>query len=426
MKNLFLISDLHIWWDNLLDYCDFEDDLIKFLKSLESYSTDTELILVWDIFSMWEISWVEWFWKLQVIIESHQLLFNQFKNTGSKITISLIVWNHDMELLTDIKFKVLLKDYNINLIKTQYAKRQIWWKKIRIEHWNQLDMNNAYEKWGSVEKLPIWYYFNRNLINKIEGIFTNEHSKWLKWFINVHPHSNVPIWLFSNYFYRQMNPFLRYSILPFILLLTFSFITLILSLLQKYNIINWSFFIKWFSSTFWIVWNIIDFIIFIDIVFIVSFLTIWVPIYLLIFDFIKVVKSYNLPISKVESKKLQISKIRELIKNQSSYDIFIFGHTHEPNLHYDKIDWKKKIIINTWTWLKSFRRIKTWFRYIPPVFVATQDLNYFRIYENNWKVTIQYKQNHKPLKNKFTILERLVTLWSKYNLKPRFKSRINL
>lgn len=426
MKNLFLISDLHIWWDSLLEHCDFEQDLINFLRKLIDYQTETELILVWDIFSMWEITWYEGVWKLAKIISSHPKLFEQFKITGSVVKISMIVWNHDMELLTDIKFKILLKEYNINLIKTISTKRVVWWKKIRIEHWNQLDMNNAYEKWGSVDKLPIWYYFNRNLINKVEGIFTNDNSKWLRWFINVQPHSSVPIWFFSNYFYKQMNPFLRYSILPFIILITFSFIALILSLLQKYNLIDWYFFIKWFSSTFWIVWNVIDFIIFIDIVFIISFLIIWVPLYLLIFDFIKVVKSYNLPISKVESKKFQLNKIRELVKLNSNYDVFVFWHTHEPNLHYNKIDWRKKIIINTWTWLKSFRRIKTWFRYLPPVFIATQDLNYFRIFENDWKVTIQYKQNNKPLNNNFTILERLVTLWSKHNLKPRFKSKINI
>lgn len=426
MKNLFLISDLHIWWDNLLEFCDFEDDLILFLKKLQNYWSDAELLMVWDIFSLWEITLFEWVWKLEKIISSHPKLFEQFKLTWSMIKISLLVWNHDMELLTNIKFKVLLKEYNINLIKTQSTKRVVWWKKIWIEHWNQLDMNNSYEKWWSIDKLPIWYYFNRNLINKVEGIFTNDKSKWLKWFINVQPHNYVPIWFFSNYFYRQMNPFLRYSILPFVFLLTFSVITLILSYLQKYNLINWSFFVKWFSSTFWIVWNIIDFIIFIDIVFIVSFLIIWVPLYLFILDFIKVVRSYNLPLSKVESKKIQINKIRQLIKVHSNYDIFVFWHIHEANLHYDKIDWRKKIIINTWTWLKSYRRIKTWFRYIPPVFIATQDLNYFRIYDNYWKVTIQYVQNKKILKNKFTLLERLVTLWSKYNVKPKFKTRIHL
>src|SRR3712207_8346433 len=44
---------------------------------------------------------------------------------------------------------------------------------------------------------------------------------------SVTPLEEIPRWIISNYFYREMNPLLRYAVLPFLLLFAFSVINLI-------------------------------------------------------------------------------------------------------------------------------------------------------------------------------------------------------
>ena len=53
-KEYYFISDLHIGGDAELDICDFEPELIEFLKELEKKDINTELIIVGDVLGFWE------------------------------------------------------------------------------------------------------------------------------------------------------------------------------------------------------------------------------------------------------------------------------------------------------------------------------------------------------------------------------------
>ena len=88
-KEYYFISDLHIGGDGPLNECEFEQELIDFLISLES-KKDTELIIVGDLFGFWEISRVGDIEKLNYVLKTHKKLFNQFKKTGRKIKIIII------------------------------------------------------------------------------------------------------------------------------------------------------------------------------------------------------------------------------------------------------------------------------------------------------------------------------------------------
>ena len=52
----YFISDLHIGGEGNLMPCDFEAELIEFLQLLEGKTNSTELIIVGDAFSFWEMT----------------------------------------------------------------------------------------------------------------------------------------------------------------------------------------------------------------------------------------------------------------------------------------------------------------------------------------------------------------------------------
>ena len=55
----YFISDLHIGGDEALGVCDFEEELIEFLRNLAAQPEDNELLIIGDIFGMWEFTNIE-------------------------------------------------------------------------------------------------------------------------------------------------------------------------------------------------------------------------------------------------------------------------------------------------------------------------------------------------------------------------------
>jgi UDP-2,3-diacylglucosamine pyrophosphatase LpxH len=60
----FFISDMHIGGDGELRNCDFEEELIPFLKDLEQ-KDNSELIINGDAFGLWEFTTLEGMEKLE-------------------------------------------------------------------------------------------------------------------------------------------------------------------------------------------------------------------------------------------------------------------------------------------------------------------------------------------------------------------------
>ena len=133
----YFISDLHIGGEENFTACDFEAELIDFLKLLESNTNPTELIIVGDAFSFWEMTRTSPIAKLETIIQQYPKLFDQFKLTGEKIKITLIPGNHDYELACYPDYKSLLQIYNIDLEAKEVITRSLRGRTIWIEHGNQ-------------------------------------------------------------------------------------------------------------------------------------------------------------------------------------------------------------------------------------------------------------------------------------------------
>jgi UDP-2,3-diacylglucosamine pyrophosphatase LpxH len=80
----FFISDMHIGGDGELQSCDFEVELIDFLKQLER-KHGAELIINGDAFGLLEFTTLEGTEKLEALIKQQPRLFEQFRKTGEKV-----------------------------------------------------------------------------------------------------------------------------------------------------------------------------------------------------------------------------------------------------------------------------------------------------------------------------------------------------
>jgi len=72
-QNISSISDMHIGGDGELQNCDFEAELIEFLRWLEQ-KQDVELIINGDAFGLWEFTTLEGPEKLEALIEQQSRL----------------------------------------------------------------------------------------------------------------------------------------------------------------------------------------------------------------------------------------------------------------------------------------------------------------------------------------------------------------
>ncbi len=414
-KKYYFISDLHIGGDGPLNECEFEPELIIFLKKLEK-ERDVELIIVGDTFGFWEISKLENSNKLKYVLNTHKKLFNQFKKTGAKIKITIIPGNHDHELVCNKKYKFLLKKYNINLESKQYIIRSVAGKKIWIEHGSQQDEPTSFIPFDDKNYKPLGFHVAQKLL--IGAGKSSEVAKrpWIKDVESVTPDEAVPHWLFSNYFYKEMSPLLRYFLLPFILMLTLSFLILLFLVLQQFGVFP-GVSIYGPILKLGLVGRAIMVIITIDIILIIFLLLISVPLYLLIRDFKKALIRYHVIGDEgVKRNKYNtvIDYTRKLFK-KNGVDIFVTAHTH--NVSLEKIG--KKVLINTGTWLKRMRRIKNRFKYLPDIYYPSYELSYFKIYAHKNKVAIEYCKMPKKIKDlMLTPLERSLIVLRSKNVKP--------
>ena len=408
-KEYYFISDLHIGGDAALDFCDFENELIICLRELESKSGDTELIINGDIFGMWELTGVEVGDKLRTIISSHRDLFDQFRKTGERIRITVIPGNHDYELACYPDFVTLLGEYNITLEQKEYITRPVAGKKIWIEHGNQHDSFNAIADFGNPYVTPFGYYVTRQVVSNAGKYSLLGRVKWLKDMESVSPNEQVPDWVVSNYFYREMSPILRWILLPFIFLFAATLVTFIGNILERTGIIgtyifsrNYMMSLGIFGRLYWIIFFVNSLIL--------GFLIIFsIPIAFLYRDIMKTLARYGLRTGaglKIQKIKNYLDAARRVFESHPDVAVYIFGHTHDAFL--DRVD--GRVIINTGTWLKKLTRVPAHFKLLPDVYYPSFRLNYFRIGEEDGKIVIDYVRLPKEAPSGLTLLQRFVIL----------------
>ena len=218
----YLISDLHIGGDGGLDRCEFERELIEFLAEIAAGPQPAELIIVGDAFGLWELADRDGVSKLETIAATHPDLFRQLRETGERVTITLLPGNHDYDLACVPAYAAELTRYNVRLEPRVSITRTIAGRTIWIEHGNQYDDFNRFPDFGNRWALPLGYFVTRRVVAAAGQTAARTTSKWLDDVESVYPNEDIPFWVLSNHFYKDMAPWLRWGLLPFLLLFTLS------------------------------------------------------------------------------------------------------------------------------------------------------------------------------------------------------------
>jgi UDP-2,3-diacylglucosamine pyrophosphatase LpxH len=405
----FFISDMHIGGDGELQNCDFEAELIEFLGSLEQ-KQDVELIINGDAFGLWEFTTLEGPEKLEALIEQQSRLFEQFRETGGKIPITIMPGNHDYELACYPEYVDRLKDYNLNLVQEISIAREVAGKKVWVEHGQQHDVTNRMPQFGNPYAEPVGYFVTAGIVGTSGRYSDFGRDNWLKDVQAVMPITDIPTWMISNYFYREMGPLLRLVLLPFLLLFGLGIFVVLGGLLQALGILDFNPLLdNPLTNSMGVTGQALGVILFVNGVITFFLLLAAIPLWFLLRDARKTLKRYNVLRTEGPTKEADapyVEAAKRVFEQHPDVEVFIYGHTH--NVSLKEVD--GKAVINTGTWLKLPKKVPVLFGYLPPVYYPSFCLNYFRITDEAGRVAVHYERIEKEPPSELTWEQRLLTL----------------
>src|SRR5215212_2445512 len=408
-KEYFFVSDLHIGGDEQLKILDFEGDFIAFLKMLEQKESDTELVIIGDAFGLWEFTTAEGIEKFDLLVKDHAELFNQFRATGAHVIITLIPGNHDYDLACYPQFVDRLREYNIVLEPEVSISRELAGKKIWIEHGMQHDESNQMPDFGHPHANPVGYFVTRSIVGTAGRLSERGRYNWLRDIQSVTPLEEIPRWVISNYFYREMSPLLRYAVVPFLVLFGVSVVNLIGLGLEASGIIGTHIFLDdRLLAPFGFVGSVLRVIFTVNAVVIVILVLVSIPLLIFYRDARRTLARFDVlntipAISSADAACFEAA--REVFTSDPETFIFIYGHTHNASLR--RIG--ERVAINTGTWLKKLERVPARFRLLRSVYRPSLRLNFFKISEDDGKIVIDYERIQKDPPRELSLLQRLVS-----------------
>ncbi|MBD3238610.1 MAG: hypothetical protein GF332_03155 [Candidatus Moranbacteria bacterium] len=427
-KKLYVVSDLHIGGEGLLNTFEAKPEFLSFLKTLrqEARKYEIELVIAGDFIDFWDFQNIYGLKRLKHTTEKFKLLFEAIRQTGEKIKITLIPGNHDHDLACEKQYVEALKNFNVDLKQVEYLNRTINGKKIRIEHGNQMSSFNRFENFKSKEEKPYGYYIYRNIVKKIVDA-AGQNKKKRRWLADLprfhYPYTMTPRWFLSNYFYHELAMILKIIAAPFMLLFTASLLVFFLAIASRLRLINIPdvFYFTNFLGPVKYLANIIIIYNFISL-FLVSLF--WFLFKIVKRDVIKNLSDYGIQVNKQEIKRIKdhyLIKIRQFFKINPDYDIFIFGDTHKALLKKTKVGGKAKIIANSGAWNKFFHIVKSW-SLLPSVCVPYYDLSYLVIDFNQNQARIRLKHIEKRASYRLTLLQRIAIAFRKRDVAKQEKT----
>jgi UDP-2,3-diacylglucosamine pyrophosphatase LpxH len=409
-QKYYFISDLHMGGDGQLQHCDYTAEIVAFLKKLGEEGPDTELLIIGDTFGFWELTLVTGVEKLDHIIAAHQAIFDQLRATGSRIKITMMVGNHDYELGCNADFATKLRAYNIHLDKSLTLIRTVGDKKIWIEHGQQRDEFNAFPDFGNPYALPVGYFITQTFVSGASRHSDFGRGNWLKDIRSVGT-MQIPDWVLSNYFYREMSAVLRWVLLPFLLLAGVTMLAIAGELLRVVGIFDYNIlFHNPLMNRLGIIDNVLQVVIVINSIFLVLF---GIPAAIVQRDLARTLKRFRLLTSygitqNLDSEEPYLKAAREVFQSDEKILVFIFGHTHSAFLR--RVGPASQVVLNTGTWLKLLHRVPVHFGLLPAVYYPSFRLSYFCIEKENNHLVISYVAAPKMPERELTWLQRLVTL----------------
>ncbi|EMA05543.1 Calcineurin-like phosphoesterase [Haloarcula vallismortis] len=413
----YVISDLHIGGDEQLEEVEFLDELLDFLTRLETTDEDAELLINGDAFGLWEFTGMSGLEKFDALEETYPTLFEQLRKTGENIEITLIPGNHDHELAAYDEYVERFAAYNVNLVQAKSITRPVGDKAIHLEHGNQQDPNNRIEDWGDANVTPLGYYYNTLVTSRAGQLSDRGRYNWLKDVQAVTPTERVPVWMLSKYFYREMNPLLRYALVPFLLLFNVSAILAILAALNLLGV--WSAPVETttsFLGQFGTVGTAIWVLLVVNASLAGLLLLVGIPLYLLRRDIKKTINRFGVFETDltVDTQTPYKEAAQEVFDEKDDVVVFCYGHTHRPSVQ--SVD--GGLVVNSGTWLKRLHRRDGIIGLLPPVFYPSYQLCAVRITAKNEQVVVDYEEVQKPSPSpeELTLTERLLTVGRKPNI----------
>ncbi|KAB1190790.1 phosphoesterase [Haloferax sp. MBLA0078] len=404
----YFISDLHIGGDEQLQNVEFKDELVDFLRDLEESDENAELIVNGDAFGLWEFTELEGMEKFDALVDRYPDIFEQFRATGERIPITFIPGNHDYELACYPEYVDRLAAYNVTLEQEVVITRPVGDRVIWIEHGQQRDPNNKSPDFGNPHANPPGYFVNQHITSRAGKLSARGKFNWLKDIQSVTPMTQIPEWMISKYFYREMSPFLRYASLPFLLTFNISVLYLLLFILsvlgiwaEPLDIVNSFIRFIGFAGV------LLDVVIAINAVIVVILVLLSIPLFFVVRDVRRTLERFGLvEVDEPEAvSDAYIDGARDVFESNPDVAVFVYGHTHRASL--TTVD--DRAVVNTGTWLKRLHRRSVVFGLLPLVFYSSFRLNYFVITADDDAVAIEYHRIEKENPNDLTLLERLLT-----------------
>jgi hypothetical protein len=216
-----------------------------------------------------------------------------------------------------------------------------------------------------------------------------------------------------------MNVFLRWLLLPFLLLLTVTVFALFAQVLEFLGIFNVNILLEnSFMRALGLAGDVLRWIL-------TASMTVWffvfvisIPLYFVYRDIrgtlfrMQIFPSYKSAPTN-EANNIYLDRARRIFKENTEVCAYIFGHTHDAFLVEEP---EKRVIINTGTWLKILKRVSVRFGLLPGIYYPTFRLNYFKIYPENEKIIVEYVEIPKEPAEKLTLLQRLLIIGKKPEL----------
>jgi UDP-2,3-diacylglucosamine pyrophosphatase LpxH len=409
-QKYYFVSDLHMGGDGQLQHCDYATEFIEFLKELEKESPDTELLIIGDTFGFWELTLVRGVERLAHIVAAHRAIFDQLRVTSARVKVTMMVGNHDYDLACDPAFADKLRAYNIHLDTSLVLTRAVGDKKIWIEHGQQRDQFNSFPEYGNAYALPVGYFITETFVSGASRYSDFGRGDWLKDIRSVGT-MQIPDWMLSNYFYREMSVALRWVLLPFLLLAGATVIAILGEVLRVAGIFDYNIiFHNPLMSRLGIIDNVLQVVITINSVFLILF---GIPAFFVERDLMRTLHRFRLQTGRGMSPNLDTEEpylkgATEVFQADNNVAVFIFGHTHAAFLR--RLGPAGQVVINTGTWLKLLSRVPVRFGWLPAVYYPSYRLNYFRIEQENDQLVIDYVEIPKTPERELTWLQRLVLL----------------
>ncbi|WP_262176108.1 metallophosphoesterase [Haloarcula laminariae] len=407
----YVISDLHIGGDEQLEEVAFLDELLEFLSRLEATDEDAELVINGDAFGLWEFTQVEGLRKFDALVDTYPELFEQLRATGENVDITLLPGNHDHELAAYEEYVERFAAYNVDLVQAESLRRAVGDHAVHFEHGHQQDPNNRIEAWGDPNATPLGYYYNTLVTSRAGQLSDRGRYNWLKDVQAVTPTERMPVWLFSKYFYREMNPVLRYALVPFLLLFNVSAVLAVVAGLDLLGV--WTTpvdattaFLGQFGAAGTAVW----FLLAVNVAVTGLLLLVGIPLYLLRRDIRQTINRFGVFETDltVDAEAPYADAAEEIFDDEPRTSVYCYGHTHRPTMQ--EVD--GGLLVNTGTWLKRLHRRDGVIGVLPPVFYPSYQLCAVRIAAEAEGLAVEYEpiQKPSPSPEELTLTERLLTL----------------